>query len=122
MAERLPDLADADVLHERLRELTETVSAPAVASAPAVRVSSERRAKFWTRAAIAVTVLIIGATAFTVVTAPRQYEPTPAPGQRVGGVPAPMGPQKLSRQDLKLRAKLRDVPMNGPERLVPRIP
>ncbi|MEV8363024.1 sigma factor-like helix-turn-helix DNA-binding protein [Streptomyces niveus] len=122
VAERLPDLSDAHVLHERLRELTETVSAPAVASAPAVRVSSERRAKFWTRAAIAVTVLIIGATAFTVVTAPRQYEPTPAPGQRVGGVPAPMGPQKLSRQDLKLRAKLRDVPMNGPERLVPRIP
>ncbi|MGW6513829.1 sigma factor-like helix-turn-helix DNA-binding protein, partial [Streptomyces niveus] len=122
VAERLPDLADAHVLHERLRELTETVSAPAVASAPAVRVSSERRAKFWTRAAIAVTVLIIGATAFTVVTAPRQYEPTPAPGQRVGGVPAPMGPQKLSRQDLNLRAKLRDVPMNGPERLVPRIP
>lgn len=122
VAERLPDLADAHVLHERLRELTETVSAPAVASAPAVRVSSERRAKFWTRAAIAVTVLIIGATAFTVVTAPRQYEPTPAPGQRVGGVPAPMGPQKLSRQDLKLRAKLREVPMNGPERLVPRIP
>ncbi|MFD6329986.1 sigma factor-like helix-turn-helix DNA-binding protein [Streptomyces niveus] len=122
VAERLPDLAEAHVLHERLRELTETVSAPAVASAPTVRVSSERRAKFWTRAAIAVTVLIIGATAFTVVTAPRQYEPTPAPGQRVGGVPAPMGPQKLSRQDLKLRAKLRDVPMNGPERLVPRIP
>ncbi|MFD4114431.1 sigma factor-like helix-turn-helix DNA-binding protein [Streptomyces niveus] len=122
VAERLPDLSEAHVLHERLRELTETVSAPAVASAPTVRVSSERRAKFWTRAAIAVTVLIIGATAFTVVTAPRQYEPTPAPGQRVGGVPAPMGPQKLSRQDLKLRAKLRDVPMNGPERLVPRIP
>lgn len=122
VAEQLPDLADAEVLHERVRELAETVSAPAVASAPAVRVNSERRAKFWTRAAIAVTVLIIGATAFTVVTAPRQYEPTPAPGQRVGGVPAPMGPQKLSKQDLKLRAKLRAVPMNGPERLVPRIP
>ncbi|MFC8079821.1 helix-turn-helix domain-containing protein [Streptomyces sp. NPDC057307] len=122
VAEQLPDLGDDQVLHERLRELTETVSAPAVASAPAVRLGSERRAKFWTRAAIAVTVLIIGATAYTVVTAPRQYEPTPAPGQRVGGVPAPMGPQKLSKQDLKLRAKLRAVPLNGPERLLPRIP
>lgn len=122
VVEQLPDLGDAQVLHERLRELTETVSAPAVASASAVRLGSERRAKFWTRAAIAVTVLIIGATAYTVVTAPRQYEPTPAPGQRVGGVPAPMGPQKLSKQDLKLRAKLRAVPLNGPERLLPRIP
>ncbi|MFC8827250.1 helix-turn-helix domain-containing protein [Streptomyces sp. NPDC057137] len=122
VTEQLPDLGDAQVLHERLRELTETVSAPAVASASVVRLGSERRAKFWTRAAIAVTVLIIGATAYTVVTAPRQYEPTPAPGQRVGGVPAPMGPQKLTKQDLKLRAKLRAVPLNGPERLLPRIP
>lgn len=122
VAELLPEFEDERVLHERLREMVETVSAPAVASAPTVRLNSERRAKFWTRVAIAVTALIIGATAFTVVTAPRQYEPTPAPGQRVGGVPAPMGPQKLSKQDLKLRAKLRSVPMNGPERLLPRIP
>lgn len=122
VAEKLPDLGDPAVLHERLRELAKTVSAPAVATAATVRVGSERRAKFWTRAAIAVTALIIGATAFTVVTAPRQYEPTPAPGQRVGGVPAPHGPQKLSEQDLKLRAKLRAVPLNGPGRLVPRVP
>ncbi|WP_405795534.1 helix-turn-helix domain-containing protein [Streptomyces sp. NBC_01506] len=122
VAEQLPDLGDAAVLHERMRELAETVTAPPIANASAVRLGSERRAKFWTRVAIAVTVLIVGATAFTVVTAPTRYEPVPAPGQRVGGVPAPMGPQKLSKQDLKLRAKLRAVPMNGPERLVPRIP
>ncbi|GGJ93211.1 hypothetical protein GCM10011583_25840 [Streptomyces camponoticapitis] len=122
VAERLPDLDDPEVLHEQLSELAETVSAPAVASASAVRIGSERRAKFWTRAVIAVTVLIIGATAFTVVTAPTRYEPTPAPGRRVGGVPAPHGPQKLSEQDLKLRAELRAEPLNGPGRLVPRIP
>ncbi|WP_329382865.1 helix-turn-helix domain-containing protein [Streptomyces sp. NBC_01716] len=122
VAERLPDLEDPAVLHESLRELAETVSAPAVAPASTVRIGSERRATFWTRVAIAVTVLIIGATAFTVVTAPTRYEPTPAPGQRVGGIPPPHGPQKLSKQDLKLRAKLRAVPLNGPGRLVPRIP
>ncbi|MFI6083076.1 helix-turn-helix domain-containing protein [Streptomyces sp. NPDC051217] len=122
VAGQLPDLEDSEVLYEQLSELAETVSAPAVATASAVRIGSERRAKFWTRAAIAVTVLIIGATAFTVITAPTRYEPTPAPGQRVGGVPAPHGPQKLSKQDLKLRAELRAVPLNGPGRLVPSIP
>lgn len=122
ITEQLPDLGEEAVLHERMRELAETVSAPAVATASAVRLGSERRAKFWTRVAIAVTVLIIGATAFTVVTAPTRYEPTPAPGQRVGGVPAPHGPQNLSEQDLKLRATLRAVPLNGPGRLLPRIP
>ncbi|MFF2185547.1 helix-turn-helix domain-containing protein [Streptomyces sp. NPDC058155] len=122
VAQVLPDLGDEAVLHERMRELARTVSAPAVATAPAVRLASERRAKFWTRVAIAVTVLILGATAFTAVTAPTRYEPAPAPGQRVGGVPAPKGPQKLDRQDLKLRDKLRAVPLNGPGRLLPRIP
>ncbi|WP_381794810.1 helix-turn-helix domain-containing protein [Streptomyces niveus] len=122
VVEQLPDLGDETVLYERMRELADTVSAPAVATASAVRLASERRAKFWTRVAIAVTVLIIGATAFTVVTAPTRYEPTPAPGQRVGGVPAPKGPQKLDKQDLKLRDKLRAVPLNGPGRLLPRIP
>ncbi|WP_330174041.1 helix-turn-helix domain-containing protein [Streptomyces sp. NBC_01498] len=120
--ERLPDLENGEVLHERLRALVETVSAPAVAPGSAVRLSGERRARLWTRAAIAVTVLIIGATAFTVATAPRQYEPAPAPGQRVGGIPAPMGPQRLTGEDLKLRATLHAVPLNGPERLRPRIP
>ncbi|MFI6690343.1 helix-turn-helix domain-containing protein [Streptomyces sp. NPDC050433] len=122
VAERLPGLEDSAVLHEQVRELAQTVSAPAVASASTVRLGSERRAKLWTRVAIAITVLIIGATAFTVITAPRKYEPTPAPGQRVGGVPAPHGPQKLDKQDLKLRDKLRTVPLNGPGRVLPRVP
>ncbi|MFD3521024.1 helix-turn-helix domain-containing protein [Streptomyces sp. NPDC058653] len=122
VADRLPDLENTAVLREQLRELIDTVFAPAVASAPTVRLAGERRAKFWTRLAIAVTLLIIGATAFTVVTAPTRYEPVPAPGQRVGGVPPPQGPQKLSKQDLKLRDQLRSVPVNGPGRLVPRIP
>lgn len=122
VVEQLPDLGDEEVLLDRMRELAGTVSAPAVATASAVRLASERRAKFWTRVAIAVTVLIIGATAFTAVTAPTRYEPTPAPGQRVGGVPAPKGPQRLDKQDLKLRDKLRAVPLNGPGRLLPRIP
>ncbi|MCI3221071.1 helix-turn-helix domain-containing protein [Streptomyces sp. NP-1717] len=122
VVEQLPDLGDEAVLLARMRELAATVSAPAVATAPAVRLASERRAEFWTRVAIVVTVLIIGATAFTAVTAPTRYEPTPAPGQRVGGVPAPKGPQKLDKQDLKLRDMLRAVPLNGPGRLLPRIP
>ncbi|MFJ2215743.1 sigma factor-like helix-turn-helix DNA-binding protein [Streptomyces sp. NPDC101062] len=116
---RVPELADTDLLHERLGALVRAVTVPEIASARAVRDGSERRAKIWTRAAIAFTVLIIGATSFTLATAPRQYDPPQSPGEQVGGVPTPSGPERLSPQDLRLRNTLRAAPMNGPHRLVP---
>ncbi|MFE3826295.1 sigma factor-like helix-turn-helix DNA-binding protein [Streptomyces sp. NPDC059092] len=116
---RVPELADTDLLHERLAALVCAVTVPEIASARAVRGGSERRAKVWTRAAIAFTVLIIGATSFTLATAPRQYDPPRSPGERVGGVPVASGPERLSPQDLRLRNMLRAAPMNGPHRLVP---
>ncbi|MFI6699486.1 sigma factor-like helix-turn-helix DNA-binding protein [Streptomyces sp. NPDC050509] len=116
---RVPELADTDLLHERLGALVRAVTVPGIASAEAVRNGSERRAKVWTRAAIAFTVLIIGATSFTLATAPRQYDPPRSPGEQVGGVPTPSGPERLSPQDLRLRNMLRAAPMNGPHRLVP---
>ncbi|MFC9426468.1 sigma factor-like helix-turn-helix DNA-binding protein [Streptomyces sp. NPDC056987] len=116
---RVPELADAETLHERLSTLVRAVTSAEIASAQAVRNGSERRATIWTRAAIAFTVLIIGATSFTLATAPRQYEPRQSPGERVGGVPVPSGPERLSPEDLRLRNALRTAPMTGPYRLVP---
>jgi hypothetical protein len=43
-----------------------------------------------------------------------------APPERVTGVPVPGGPQPLTPQDVKLRDMLDAVPLNGPERLLPR--
>ncbi|MFE2942810.1 sigma factor-like helix-turn-helix DNA-binding protein [Streptomyces sp. NPDC059255] len=116
---RVPELADAESLHERLSALVRAVTSAEIASARTVRNGSERRATIWTRAAIAFTVLIIGATSFTLATAPRQYEPRQSPGERVGGVPVPSGPERLSPEDLRLRDALRTAPMTGPYRLVP---
>ncbi|RDG35816.1 helix-turn-helix domain-containing protein [Streptomyces corynorhini] len=117
---RLPELADPEVLHERLGTLARTVTPPKLAPPLAVRSRSERRIRLWTRAAIAFTALILGATSFTLATAPTHYEPRLAPAEPVGGVPGASGPQRLSPQDLKLRDRLRAEPMNGPYRLVPR--
>ncbi|MEV7421242.1 helix-turn-helix domain-containing protein [Streptomyces sp. NPDC091212] len=120
VAARLPELADPDVLHERLGALARTVTPPKLAPPLTVRSRSERRIRLWTRAAIAFTALILGATSFTLATAPTHYEPRLAAGQPVGGVPVAAGPQRLSPQDLKLRDRLRAEPMKGPYRLVPR--
>ncbi|MEV7088930.1 helix-turn-helix domain-containing protein [Streptomyces sp. NPDC093085] len=119
VCERVPGLPDAGRLGERLGTLVRAVPAMELASAPSVRNGSERRAKIWTRAAIAFTVLIIGATSFTLATAPRQYDPPQSPPEQVGGVPVPGGPERLTPQDLRLRALLRAAPMTGPHRLVP---
>ncbi|MFJ5103411.1 sigma factor-like helix-turn-helix DNA-binding protein [Streptomyces sp. NPDC088554] len=119
VTDRLPELADPELLHEQLGVLARTVEPPALSPARSVRSGSERRARLWTRAAIAFTVLIVGATGFTLATAPTRYDPPQAPGERVGGVPVPSGPQRLSSQDLILRDQLRNEPMNGPHRLVP---
>ncbi|MFF0447029.1 sigma factor-like helix-turn-helix DNA-binding protein [Streptomyces sp. NPDC004609] len=119
IAERLPQLNSPEALHEQLVALTAAVPLPQPAAAPAVRRSSERRGWFWTRFALGAGVLIIGATGFTLATAPTRYVPEVAPGQQVGGVPGHAGPQQLSPQERELRRKLLSEPAHGPGRLVP---
>ncbi|MEV5316367.1 helix-turn-helix domain-containing protein [Streptomyces sp. NPDC052687] len=118
VAERLPELADPAVLHRRLAEVASSERLRA-ARPPAVRGGSERRARFWTRAAIAFTVTLIGATALTLRTAPTRYEPPVPPGETVRGVPPRAAPGPLSERELWVREKLREETVNGPERLVP---
>ncbi|MET9440019.1 sigma factor-like helix-turn-helix DNA-binding protein [Streptomyces sp. NPDC006610] len=118
VAARLPDLSDPAELNRRLAGLaaTERLRAP---KPYAVRGGSERRAQFWTRAAIAFTVALIGATALTLLTAPTRYEPPVPPGETVRGVPPRAAPGPLSQEQAALRAKLREEAVNGPGRLVP---
>lgn len=118
VAERLPDLADPGTLHRRLAELggAEKLRPP---TPERVRITGEHRARVWTRAAIALTTLIIGATALTLRTAPTHYEPPQAPGRAISGVPPRMGPGPLSYEDEELREKLRSYVPNGPHRLLP---
>ncbi|MFL9659621.1 helix-turn-helix domain-containing protein [Streptomyces sp. PB17] len=120
VAGRLPALADPQVLHRRLAELASNERLRA-AEPPTVRRGGERRARFWTRAAIAFTVALIGTTALTVRTAPTHYEPPVSPGQAVRGVPQRVAPGALSDEELELRQKLRDQLQDGPERLSPRL-
>ncbi|GAA2220973.1 RNA polymerase sigma factor [Streptomyces nogalater] len=118
VAARLPELADPTALHRRLLELASAERLNA-ARPTHVRTGSERRNVFWTRAAIAFTVTIVGATTLTLRTAPTRYEPPVAPAQAVRGVPAggEMGP--LSREERALREKLRKAETSGPERVFP---
>ncbi|MGW0419888.1 sigma factor-like helix-turn-helix DNA-binding protein [Streptomyces sp. NPDC003015] len=118
IAARLPDLADPSELHERLVSLASTQGLRA-AQPPAVRAGSERRARLWTRAAIAFTVALIGTTALTLRTAPTHYEPPVPPGAEVRGVPPRVGQGSLSEAEAELREKLREETASGPERLVP---
>ncbi|MHC8424684.1 helix-turn-helix domain-containing protein [Streptomyces sp. NB004] len=120
MADRLPELGDPEVLHRRLAEVASNERLRA-AKPPTVRVGSERRARFWTRAAIAFTAALIGTTALTLRTAPTQYEPPVSPGETVRGVPPKVAPGALSDEELELRQKLRDALQAGPERLTPRL-
>ncbi|MEU5719538.1 helix-turn-helix domain-containing protein [Streptomyces sp. NPDC020403] len=129
VTERLPELAgrstpgeQSALLHERLGALALAEHVPAPPSAPAVRTGGERRAELWTRAALCFGVLLVGATTFTLRTAPTQYEQPIAPAARVAGVPPLGGPQKLTPQDLKLQKTLRGALVHGPERLVPGLP
>ncbi|WP_437033144.1 RNA polymerase sigma factor [Streptomyces sp. enrichment culture] len=118
VAERLPELSDPRALHDRLAELASAERLRA-AQPPAVRDGSERRARFWTRAAIAFTVALIGTTALTLRTAPTHYEPPVPPGETVQGVPPHVAPGPLSDKERKLRSKLRKELLPGPERLAP---
>ncbi|MGW3290726.1 helix-turn-helix domain-containing protein [Streptomyces sp. NPDC001002] len=118
LAACLPELADPAVLHRRLAEVASTERLRA-ARPPAVRNGSERRARFWTRAAIAFTVALIGTTALAARTAPTHYEPPIAPGAEVQGVPPRVAPGSLSDEEVELREKLRGEMTSGPERLLP---
>ncbi|MFJ3619056.1 helix-turn-helix domain-containing protein [Streptomyces iakyrus] len=118
IAERLPELADPETLHWRLVELA-SVERLRAAKPSVVRRGGERRARFWTRAAIAFTVALIGTTALTVRTAPTHYEPPVPEGETVQGVPPRMAPGPLSESERELRAKLRKEEQRGPDRLLP---
>ncbi|AVH56962.1 MULTISPECIES: helix-turn-helix domain-containing protein [Streptomyces] len=117
---RLPELADPQELHRRLVGLAGTERLRA-AKPVNVRWVSEARAQRWTRAAIAFTALLIGATALTLGTAPDHYEPPLAPGESVHDLPPRPAPGPLSPQQLKLQAKLNSQTANGPERLAPEL-
>ncbi|MDT7840721.1 helix-turn-helix domain-containing protein [Streptomyces justiciae] len=118
IAAHLPDLSDPTELHRRLTELAATERLRA-AKPPVVRTGSERRARFWTRAAIAFTVALIGTTALTLRTAPTHYEPPIAPGAEIQGVPERVAQGPLSAAEVQLREKLRGEMTSGPVRLVP---
>ncbi|MEU4271427.1 sigma factor-like helix-turn-helix DNA-binding protein [Streptomyces sp. NPDC026092] len=119
IGERVPDLADPDALHRRLGALVEEAPTATLAEARSVRTGSERQARMWTRAVLAVTAALIGVTAFTAATAPTRYLPVNHPGETVNGVPVRGGSQKLTPEDVELRDSLRSRPHHGPERLIP---
>ncbi|MET9820762.1 helix-turn-helix domain-containing protein [Streptomyces sp. NPDC006349] len=118
VADRLPALADPQVLHRRLAELASNERLRTTLP-PTVRTVGERRNRFWTRAAIAFTVALIGTTTLTLRTAPTHYEPPVSPGKAVRGVPPRVVQGALSDEELELRRKLRDQMQDGPERLSP---
>ncbi|MFE9628208.1 sigma factor-like helix-turn-helix DNA-binding protein [Streptomyces sp. NPDC006527] len=118
VAARLPTLADPAELHRRLAQMASAERLRA-AKPPTVRMNSERRARFWTRAAITFTAALIGVTSLSVYTAPTRYEPPVPPGETVRGVPPKAAPGPLSDAELSLRAKLRSGTAHGPERLLP---
>ncbi|KUN47242.1 helix-turn-helix domain-containing protein [Streptomyces olivochromogenes] len=119
VARRLPELAEPKELHRRLAEVASAERLRA-AKPTTVRWGGEQRARHWTRAAIAFTVVLIGATTLTLRTAPDHYEPPLAPGATVHGVPPRVAPGPLSAEELALRAKLKGETVSGPERLVPK--
>ncbi|MFJ3893280.1 sigma factor-like helix-turn-helix DNA-binding protein [Streptomyces sp. NPDC090083] len=118
IAAQLPDLSDPGELRRRMTELASTGRLHA-AKPPTVRFVGERRTVFWTRAAIAFTVAIIGATAFTLQVAPTRYEAPVPVGERVEGVPARVVQGSLSEAEIALRDRLRSGMTSGPERLAP---
>ncbi|MFJ2888374.1 sigma factor-like helix-turn-helix DNA-binding protein [Streptomyces sp. NPDC087305] len=118
IAAQLPDLSDPGELRRRMTELASTGRLHA-AKPPTVRFVGERRTVFWTRAAIAFTVAIIGATTFTLRVAPTRYEAPVPVGERVEGVPARVVQGSLSEEEIALRDRLRNGMTSGPERLAP---
>ncbi|OIJ67410.1 RNA polymerase sigma factor [Streptomyces mangrovisoli] len=118
VAARLPELARPGELHRRMVQLASNERLGA-AQPPRVRGVGERRTRFWTRAAIAFTVAIAGATTLTVRTAPTHYERPVGPGVAVQGLPPQEAMGPLSHAEQRLRDKLRRESAKGPERLLP---
>ncbi|MGW7362570.1 sigma factor-like helix-turn-helix DNA-binding protein [Streptomyces sp. NPDC054841] len=121
VADRLPELADPQALHEQLGGLVHAVSTPKVPTARAVRIAGERRTQLRTRAVFGLTALILAAAAFTAATSEGHYEPPQAPGEAVGGVPPRGGPQSYTKAEVNLRNMLHSHPHAGPQRLIPRV-
>ncbi|MFD7233585.1 helix-turn-helix domain-containing protein [Streptomyces sp. NPDC059881] len=119
VAERLPELAEPEALQAELGDLVAHVAAPKIASARSVRAGSEHRAELWTRAAIGLTALILGAAAITMAVTEDHYEPPQSPGETVGGVPPRGGPEPYTKADYRLRGQLSSHLDTGPERLLP---
>ncbi|MFE7774187.1 sigma factor-like helix-turn-helix DNA-binding protein [Streptomyces sp. NPDC057445] len=119
VAERLPELADPELLQARLADLIIALPTPEVASPVEVREGSERRTQFWTRASIGLTAVIIGASVLTMAIGQSHYEAPQAPGQSVRGVPPNPGPPALTAADVELRTMLQNHPLRGPARLTP---
>ncbi|MFD7712041.1 helix-turn-helix domain-containing protein [Streptomyces sp. NPDC059786] len=115
---RLPGLDIPAALRTRLAG-TAVAERLHAARPTVVRTGGERRARRWTRAAVAFTALLVGTTGLTLVTAPDHYEEPLSPGAMVRGVPPRAGPGALSQAQLDLRTKLRSETANGPGRLVP---
>ncbi|MEU6770982.1 sigma factor-like helix-turn-helix DNA-binding protein [Streptomyces sp. NPDC046759] len=118
LAACLPELADPAELHRRLLVLGSTQRWRAIEAEP-VRRTGERRNVFWTRAAIAFTVAIVGATTLTLWTAPTHFEAPIAPAQAVQGVPPAQAMGPLSREEQALQQQLRSAAAKGPQRLAP---
>ncbi|MER5991361.1 helix-turn-helix domain-containing protein [Streptomyces viridosporus] len=118
IAARLPELSDPRVLHRRLAELASTEPLR-TAGPPAARDGCERRARFWTRFALAFVAVLLGTTALSLRTPPAGHEPSVPPGETVRDVPPRVAPGPLSEKQRKLRAKLREELLHGPERLAP---
>lgn len=121
VAARVPELTDQQELRCRLTELGSKESLRAAAKPVVVRSESERRARRWTRAAIAFTVLLIGSTTFTLHAAPDHYEAPQTPGSTVHGVPPRSAPGPLSKEALEVRTKLRSMFGKGSERILPEL-
>ncbi|WP_060178850.1 transcriptional regulator [Streptomyces sp. IMTB 1903] len=126
LAARIPELADVPVEKQSaaLRERLVALRPPFALTprpAAAVRGGGERRGRQWTRATLGLTAVITAATAYTVATAPTRYDPPPAPGESVTGVPPLSGPQQLTERSRQLQDKLRTDPQAGPARITPKI-
>ncbi|MEU3598269.1 sigma factor-like helix-turn-helix DNA-binding protein [Streptomyces sp. NPDC006798] len=120
VAQRLPGLAEPDALRARLTALlADGGPGPRPVPAATVRTAGERRAWFWTRAALTATVAVISLTGMTLATAPTRYIPEVSPGQRVGGVPGHAGPEHLTPAEQALRDQLSTHPAATPARLSP---
>ncbi|WP_307835178.1 RNA polymerase sigma factor [Streptomyces adelaidensis] len=115
---RLPEPVEPDGLSRLLAELPGEID-PGPTRPLALRARADLRARRWTHAAIAFTVLLLTTTGLTLRTAPDHYEPPVPPGAPVRGIPPRAAPGPLSERRQELRAKLRSEMAAGRERLRP---